>query len=128
MTARVILLTYFEGGLFVMSEDLIQQALALLEEAGRLDLLTQGARPHARPARRASAGVVAAVAACSPPRRDKRLSCVRQGELQETEQQDALMWDKYFQAGQSIDMSRGIVESEKGEVYGEHSLEAWAAG
>ncbi|KAJ1108894.1 hypothetical protein NDU88_006264 [Pleurodeles waltl] len=25
--------------------------------------------------------------------------------------------------GQSIDMSRGIVESEKGEVYGKHSLE-----
>ncbi|KAJ1151489.1 hypothetical protein NDU88_004269 [Pleurodeles waltl] len=33
------------------------------------------------------------------------------------------MWEEDFQAGQSIDMSRGIVESEKGEFYSEHSLE-----
>ncbi|KAJ1201445.1 hypothetical protein NDU88_005254 [Pleurodeles waltl] len=39
------------------------------------------------------------------------------------EQQGALMWYEDFQAGQSIDLSRGIVESEKGEVYGERSLE-----
>ncbi|KAJ1213949.1 hypothetical protein NDU88_001578 [Pleurodeles waltl] len=70
LAACVILLTYFEGGLCVMSEDLIQQASALLEEAGRLDLLTPEAHPHARPARRASAVVAVAVAACSPPRRD----------------------------------------------------------
>ncbi|KAJ1151490.1 hypothetical protein NDU88_004270 [Pleurodeles waltl] len=53
-----------------MSEDLVQQALALLEEADRLDFLTLAARPHARPAKRASAGVEAAVAACSPPSSD----------------------------------------------------------
>ncbi|KAJ1161179.1 hypothetical protein NDU88_001666 [Pleurodeles waltl] len=51
-----------------MSEDLIQQALALLEEVGSLDLLTPATRPHARPVGRASGGVAAAVAACSPPR------------------------------------------------------------
>ncbi|KAJ1201446.1 hypothetical protein NDU88_005255 [Pleurodeles waltl] len=70
LTAQIILITYFEGGLFVMSEDLVQQALARLEEAGRLDLLTPATRPHARLVRRASAGVTAAVAACLPQRRD----------------------------------------------------------
>ncbi|KAJ1200658.1 hypothetical protein NDU88_004479 [Pleurodeles waltl] len=43
----------------------VQEALALLRQAGRLDF---GALAPARPARRASAGVAAAVAACSPPR------------------------------------------------------------
>ncbi|KAJ1116105.1 hypothetical protein NDU88_004324 [Pleurodeles waltl] len=52
-----------------------------------------------------------------------RLSCVRQGELRGTEQHVALMWYEDFQAGQSIDMSRGIVESKKDKVYGEHGLE-----
>ncbi|KAJ1175410.1 hypothetical protein NDU88_000698 [Pleurodeles waltl] len=46
----------------------VLEALALLRQAGRLDLLKDGALAPARPARRASAGVAAAVAACSPPR------------------------------------------------------------
>ncbi|KAJ1158164.1 hypothetical protein NDU88_010858 [Pleurodeles waltl] len=41
----------------------VLEALALLRQAGRLDLLKDGALAPARPARRASAGV-----ACSPPR------------------------------------------------------------
>ncbi|KAJ1207826.1 hypothetical protein NDU88_003216 [Pleurodeles waltl] len=46
----------------------ILEAVALLRQAGRLDLLVDGALAPERPARRASAGVAAAVAACSPPR------------------------------------------------------------
>ncbi|KAJ1190002.1 hypothetical protein NDU88_006742 [Pleurodeles waltl] len=46
----------------------VEEALALLRQAGRLDLVNFGALAPSRPARRASAGVAAAVAACSPPR------------------------------------------------------------
>ncbi|KAJ1135242.1 hypothetical protein NDU88_001686 [Pleurodeles waltl] len=46
----------------------VRQALALLKEAGRLDLVAPEAFGAGRPVRRASAGVAAAVAACSPPR------------------------------------------------------------
>ncbi|KAJ1176109.1 hypothetical protein NDU88_001392 [Pleurodeles waltl] len=46
----------------------ILEAVALLRHACRLDLLVEGALAPERPARRASAGVAAAVAACSPPR------------------------------------------------------------
>ncbi|KAJ1210407.1 hypothetical protein NDU88_005771 [Pleurodeles waltl] len=45
----------------------VQQALALLWEAGRLDLVAPEALAQGRPVRRASAGVGAAVVACSPP-------------------------------------------------------------
>ncbi|KAJ1123602.1 hypothetical protein NDU88_002070 [Pleurodeles waltl] len=48
------------------TEAKVREALALLRQAGRLDLLRDGALAPTRPARRASAGV--AVAACSPPR------------------------------------------------------------
>ncbi|KAJ1092149.1 hypothetical protein NDU88_005261 [Pleurodeles waltl] len=44
------------------------EAVALLRQAGRMDLLKEGALAPGRPGRRASAGVAAAVAACSPPR------------------------------------------------------------
>ncbi|KAJ1186421.1 hypothetical protein NDU88_003202 [Pleurodeles waltl] len=54
--------------LTVAVEKKVQQALALLREAGRLDLLAPEALAPGRPVRRASAGVAAAVAACSPPR------------------------------------------------------------
>ncbi|KAJ1142159.1 hypothetical protein NDU88_008486 [Pleurodeles waltl] len=50
------------------SEAKVREALALLRQAGRLDLLKEGALAPTRPARRASAGVAAMVAACSPPR------------------------------------------------------------
>ncbi|KAJ1178735.1 hypothetical protein NDU88_003977 [Pleurodeles waltl] len=43
-------------------------ALALLRQAGRLDLLREEAPALGRPTHRASAGVTAAVMACSPPR------------------------------------------------------------
>ncbi|KAJ1164774.1 hypothetical protein NDU88_005208 [Pleurodeles waltl] len=46
----------------------VQEALDLLRQAGRLDVVNFGALAPARPACRASAGVAAAVAACSPPR------------------------------------------------------------
>ncbi|KAJ1124403.1 hypothetical protein NDU88_002864 [Pleurodeles waltl] len=46
----------------------VLEAVALLRQAGRMDLLKDGALAPGRPARRASAGVAAAVAACSPPR------------------------------------------------------------
>ncbi|KAJ1194421.1 hypothetical protein NDU88_003710 [Pleurodeles waltl] len=46
----------------------VQQALALLREAGRLDLVAPEALAQGRPVRWASAGVAAAVVACSPPR------------------------------------------------------------
>ncbi|KAJ1216731.1 hypothetical protein NDU88_004330 [Pleurodeles waltl] len=47
----------------------VQQALRLLEEAGRQDLVRPEAAPAARPTRRAASGVAAAVLACSPTRR-----------------------------------------------------------
>ncbi|KAJ1126402.1 hypothetical protein NDU88_004810 [Pleurodeles waltl] len=50
------------------SEAKVMEAVALLRQAGRLDLLREGALAPTRPARRASAGVAAAVAACSPSR------------------------------------------------------------
>ncbi|KAJ1171198.1 hypothetical protein NDU88_003068 [Pleurodeles waltl] len=46
----------------------VLQAMQLLQEAARLDLLAADAARRARPARRAASGVAAAVAACSPPR------------------------------------------------------------
>ncbi|KAJ1175169.1 hypothetical protein NDU88_000460 [Pleurodeles waltl] len=50
------------------TEAKVLEAVVLLRQAGRLDLLKEGALAPTRPARRASAGVAAAVAACSPPR------------------------------------------------------------
>ncbi|KAJ1139759.1 hypothetical protein NDU88_006126 [Pleurodeles waltl] len=46
----------------------VAQAIQLLQEAGRLDLLAAGADRRSRPARQAANGVTAAVAACSPTR------------------------------------------------------------
>ncbi|KAJ1155834.1 hypothetical protein NDU88_008559 [Pleurodeles waltl] len=46
----------------------LQEAVALLKKAGRMDLLRQEALPALYPARKASHGVAAAVMACSPPR------------------------------------------------------------
>ncbi|KAJ1125419.1 hypothetical protein NDU88_003851 [Pleurodeles waltl] len=46
----------------------VLEAVALLRQAGRMDLLREEALAPGRPARRASAEVAAAVAACSPPR------------------------------------------------------------
>ncbi|KAJ1166609.1 hypothetical protein NDU88_007008 [Pleurodeles waltl] len=52
-----------------MSEALkVKAALALLKKAGRMDLVREEALAPGHPARRASGGVAAAVAACSPPR------------------------------------------------------------
>ncbi|KAJ1154850.1 hypothetical protein NDU88_007593 [Pleurodeles waltl] len=50
----------------------VLEALALLQQAGRMDLVKEEALAPGRPARRASAGVAAAVTACSPPRRAGR--------------------------------------------------------
>ncbi|KAJ1165793.1 hypothetical protein NDU88_006210 [Pleurodeles waltl] len=46
----------------------VLEAMGLLRQAGRMDLLKEEALAPGRPARRASVGVTAAVAACSPPR------------------------------------------------------------
>ncbi|KAJ1175080.1 hypothetical protein NDU88_000371 [Pleurodeles waltl] len=46
----------------------VLEAMALLKQAGRMDLLKEEALMPGRPARRASAGVAAAVAAWSPSR------------------------------------------------------------
>ncbi|KAJ1106187.1 hypothetical protein NDU88_003590 [Pleurodeles waltl] len=51
-----------------MADPKVLEAVALLRQAGRLDLLREGALEPGRPARRSSAGVAAAVTACSPPR------------------------------------------------------------
>ncbi|KAJ1117895.1 hypothetical protein NDU88_006091 [Pleurodeles waltl] len=50
------------------TEAKVLEAVALLRQTGRLDLLKDGALAPTRPVRKASAGVAAAVAACSPPR------------------------------------------------------------
>ncbi|KAJ1211286.1 hypothetical protein NDU88_006647 [Pleurodeles waltl] len=50
-----------------MADDKVRAALALLQQAGRMDLVRTEALATGRPARRASAGVAAAVMACSPP-------------------------------------------------------------
>ncbi|KAJ1157286.1 hypothetical protein NDU88_010001 [Pleurodeles waltl] len=46
----------------------VAEAVELLKEAGRLDLLREEALITGRPVRKASAGVATAVVACSPPR------------------------------------------------------------
>ncbi|KAJ1157478.1 hypothetical protein NDU88_010190 [Pleurodeles waltl] len=51
------------------AEAKVQQALLLLEEAGRLDLVRPGAALATRPMRKAASGVAVAVMACSPLRR-----------------------------------------------------------
>ncbi|KAJ1145550.1 hypothetical protein NDU88_011836 [Pleurodeles waltl] len=51
-----------------MAERKVQEALRLLEEAGRLDLLQGGVGGSSRPPRRASGGVAAAVLAYSTVR------------------------------------------------------------
>ncbi|KAJ1141871.1 hypothetical protein NDU88_008199 [Pleurodeles waltl] len=62
-----------------MAEDKVRKALALLEQAGRMDLVRPEALGPLHPARRASAGVAAAVMACSPPRAAITVSQVRRG-------------------------------------------------
>ncbi|KAJ1124257.1 hypothetical protein NDU88_002718 [Pleurodeles waltl] len=60
-------------------EEYLQAAVALLEKAGRMDLLRQEALPALCPARKAAHGVAAAVMACSPPRAGSRAGQVRKG-------------------------------------------------
>ncbi|KAJ1176745.1 hypothetical protein NDU88_002012 [Pleurodeles waltl] len=52
----------------------VRQALALLKEAGRLDLLAAPVAPKERPVRKAASGVAAAVVACSQPRERTQVS------------------------------------------------------
>ncbi|KAJ1186059.1 hypothetical protein NDU88_002844 [Pleurodeles waltl] len=54
-----------------MQDEKVLKAVVLLQQASRLDLLKDEAVALGRPARRASAGVAAAVAACSPPRAER---------------------------------------------------------
>ncbi|KAJ1087303.1 hypothetical protein NDU88_000483 [Pleurodeles waltl] len=61
-----------------MAEENVCKALALLEPAGRLDLLRPEALAPEHPERQASAGV-AAVLACSPPRATSSAMQVRKG-------------------------------------------------
>ncbi|KAJ1082308.1 hypothetical protein NDU88_002476 [Pleurodeles waltl] len=51
-----------------MADEKVRKALALLEQAGRMDIVRPEALGPLCPVHRASAGVVAAVMACSPPR------------------------------------------------------------
>ncbi|KAJ1172367.1 hypothetical protein NDU88_004214 [Pleurodeles waltl] len=62
-----------------MAEEKVRQALALLEQAGRMDLVQPEAFGPGQPVRRASTGVAAAVLACSPPRTAQPMSLVRMG-------------------------------------------------
>ncbi|KAJ1137904.1 hypothetical protein NDU88_004300 [Pleurodeles waltl] len=55
-----------------MSEECVRRALALLEKAGRMNLVRHATLGLWRPARMASADVAAAVLACSPPRSGAR--------------------------------------------------------
>ena len=66
----------------------MQEAIKMLQEAGRSDLLTAAATAEVRPSRarpphrRASEGVAAAVFACSPPREKMLRGEVSAGEEQ----------------------------------------------
>ncbi|KAJ1176411.1 hypothetical protein NDU88_001692 [Pleurodeles waltl] len=51
-----------------MEAGLVEEALALLRRAGRMDLVNPEGRHALRPARMAAQGVAAAILACSPPR------------------------------------------------------------
>ncbi|KAJ1171797.1 hypothetical protein NDU88_003655 [Pleurodeles waltl] len=51
-----------------LADSRVQEALRLLREAGRLDLIQGELGAPSRPPRRASGGVAAAVLACSEPR------------------------------------------------------------
>ncbi|KAJ1163736.1 hypothetical protein NDU88_004189 [Pleurodeles waltl] len=60
-----------------MAEEKVHQALALLEQARRMDLVRPEAFGPVRPARTGLSGVAAAVLACSPPRAGKPSSQVK---------------------------------------------------
>ncbi|KAJ1174899.1 hypothetical protein NDU88_000190 [Pleurodeles waltl] len=62
-----------------MADKWVRKALALLEQAGCMDLVRPEALGLLRPARRASAEAAAAVMACSPPRAKKTALQVRRG-------------------------------------------------
>ncbi|KAJ1129014.1 hypothetical protein NDU88_007385 [Pleurodeles waltl] len=64
---------------FVDSRSVVRKALALLQQAGRLNLLRPEALAPERPARQASAGVATAVLACSPLRAVSSGMQVRKG-------------------------------------------------
>ncbi|KAJ1126763.1 hypothetical protein NDU88_005169 [Pleurodeles waltl] len=57
-----------------MAEDKVRKALALLEQAGHMDIVRQEALGPLCLPRRASAGVAAAGMACSPPRTTRMVS------------------------------------------------------
>ncbi|KAJ1098236.1 hypothetical protein NDU88_003352 [Pleurodeles waltl] len=62
-----------------MADEKVQKALALLEQAGRVDIVQPEALGLLRPVRRASAGVAAAVMACSPLCAARMVAQVRRG-------------------------------------------------
>ncbi|KAJ1118971.1 hypothetical protein NDU88_007158 [Pleurodeles waltl] len=62
-----------------MADVRFQNALALLEHARRMDMVRPEALGLLHPAHRASAGVAAAVMACSPPRAVRMMAQVRRG-------------------------------------------------
>ncbi|KAJ1187758.1 hypothetical protein NDU88_004528 [Pleurodeles waltl] len=62
-----------------MAEDKVRKALALLKQAGCMDLVQPAVLGPLRPVRRACVGVAAAVMACSPPRAARTVSQVRRG-------------------------------------------------
>ncbi|KAJ1164380.1 hypothetical protein NDU88_004820 [Pleurodeles waltl] len=64
----------------VSEAECLRAAVALLEKAGRMDLLRREALPALRPAQKAAHGVAAAVMACSPPRSGAKLSQEENGE------------------------------------------------
>ncbi|KAJ1129389.1 hypothetical protein NDU88_007760 [Pleurodeles waltl] len=51
-----------------MADQLVQQALQMLQEAGCMDLVHESALEHIHPTRKAASGVAVAVWVCSPPR------------------------------------------------------------
>ncbi|KAJ1097543.1 hypothetical protein NDU88_002661 [Pleurodeles waltl] len=62
-----------------MSDNCIQKALALVEKAGRMDLVNVVALGPLRPARKASQGAASAVIACLLPCLLSKVAQVRKG-------------------------------------------------
>ncbi|KAJ1160968.1 hypothetical protein NDU88_001457 [Pleurodeles waltl] len=83
-------------------EEQVRTALVLLRQAVRLDLLKEEALAPGRPARRASAGVTAAVMACPPPRAGAACFQVRRGGKREDgPSSEGAAWEGYGRAEES---------------------------
>ncbi|KAJ1091297.1 hypothetical protein NDU88_004424 [Pleurodeles waltl] len=111
------------------AEAKVQEALRLLQEAGRLDLVRAEVVGALWPARRAANGVVAAVLACSPPRRvspkKKPVSVRQKGRARALSRQSrGKGWGRGMPARPSY-VQHAMPKRAELEVTGDRSCQRW---